>query len=419
MFLNLGLGRMGCLAASLTANNLALNLDFMSGAFPGQVTFARASDASEFNASGLLNVVTTDVARLTHNPATLARLGYLNEPQSTNLCLWSEDLNNGVWTKGNASVNPDVVVAPDGATTADVIVENTAVSAFHYIAQAFTKAAASTTYILSGFCSSTNRDLVIYLQSGGSNGGNVRVRPSTGVIVGAAARFGFGWSAPSATFTDLGGGECYFTLKLTSDALTTLAVQFALYNAAFSYTGDGTSGVAVWGVQLVAASIPSSYAPTAGASATRAADDAQVTGATFSSAWSAASGAIAVRGIVPTVSAASTLFQCDDGTANNRISLQVNASGKAIFEVVTGGVTQCSIDAGSVTANTAFTLACRYGLNDFAASLNGAGEVTDVVGTVPTVDRARLGASSAATSQVTLAYARLYRVAPPLAALSA
>lgn len=36
----------------------------------------------------------------------------------------------------------------------------------------------------------------------------------------------------------------------------------------------------------------------------------------------------------------------------------------------------------------------RYGANDFSASLNGAACVTDTAGTVPTVDRARLGADT-------------------------
>lgn len=43
---------------------------------------------------------------------------------------------------------------------------------------------------------------------------------------------------------------------------------------------------------------------------------------------------------------------------------------------------------------TAFKVAMRYGANDFSGSLNGAACVTDTGGTVPTVDRCRLGADT-------------------------
>lgn len=268
------------LLKALPPSTAAFDANFAAGVFDPRITFTRASDATYVNSAGNVATATTDGPRTHYDPVTLECLGYLNEPQRTNLCLWSEDLSNAAWTKGQATISADAAVAPTGTTVADVIVENTAVGVFHYIAQSFTKAAAATTYTLSGYCSSANRDLVIYLQSSGAAGANVRVSPVSGTAA-SAATFGAGWSSPSATFTSVGGGRYRFTLTATSDSLTTLVAQFALYNGAFSYTGDGTSGVAVWGVQLEAASTASSYIPTAGTSATRAADFALVDVATW------------------------------------------------------------------------------------------------------------------------------------------
>lgn len=322
------------LLKALPPSTAAFDANLAAGVFDPRITFTRASDATYVNSAGNVATATTDGPRTHYDPVTLECLGYLNEPQRTNLCLWSEDLSNAAWTKGQATISADAAVAPTGTTVADVIVENTAVGVFHYIAQSFTKAAAATTYTLSGYCSSANRDLVIYLQSSGAAGANVRVSPVSGTAA-SAATFGAGWSSPSATFTSVGGGRYRFTLTATSDSLTTLVAQFALYNAAFSYTGDGTSGVAVWGVQLEVASTASSYIPTTGTSATRAADNAQMTGAAFSSWFNSAQGCFVAEYAATALSGPGGVFAANDGTGNNRVDYR---AGQDLAAITSGGV---------------------------------------------------------------------------------
>ena len=76
----------------LSFSNAALNLDLLSGSLDSRVTFTRASGATRFNASGVLETVATNVPRFDHDPVTLAPRGLLIEGARTNLLLNSATL---------------------------------------------------------------------------------------------------------------------------------------------------------------------------------------------------------------------------------------------------------------------------------------------------------------------------------------
>ena len=86
-----------------------------------------------------------------------------------------------------------------------------------------------------------------------------------------------------------------------------------------------------------------------------------------------------------------TVFAADDNTANEMIRLRTEGT-NPFFKVTDGGSDLVAIDAGAVVANTPFKLAGAYKLNDFASSINGGAAVTDTSGTIPTVNRMRIGA---------------------------
>ncbi len=70
----------------------ALRLDFVNdvftpGGFGSVITFARASAATYFDATGALQTAAADAPRLDHDPVTLARRGLLIEGARTNLFL--------------------------------------------------------------------------------------------------------------------------------------------------------------------------------------------------------------------------------------------------------------------------------------------------------------------------------------------
>lgn len=152
------------------------------------------------------------------------------------------------------------------------------------------------------------------------------------------------------------------------------------------------SGTVKW-ANLEVGSSATSFIPTAGAAATRNADNVVIS--TISPWFNASEGTVVVEGDVNATTADGTarvLWGFSDGTFNESIYVTRNASAASLSSnVIDGGVNQASLNAGNVTANTAFKSAVAYKVNDFAHSLNGAAVVTDTSGTLPTVTGLTIG----------------------------
>ena len=225
--------------------------------------------------------VINSAPRFDHNPTTGESLGLLVREQRTNLLLRSEEFGT-TWTATRASVSTDATLAPSGATTADKLVEDTTATNTHQIQQTVTLVA-NTTYATSFYIKSSERTELRLLFSAGTDGINAAFNLSTGVAT-AQANTGLGVIA-SATLTPVGNGWFRATATgiispLSTSATLTLRL---LSSGSNSYTGDGTSGLFLWGAQLEAGAFATSYIPTTTATVTRAADVASITGSNFSS----------------------------------------------------------------------------------------------------------------------------------------
>lgn len=144
--------------------------------------------------------------------------------------------------------------------------------------------------------------------------------------------------------------------------------------------------------QLEAGSFPTSYIPTGGSAATRAADAASLSGTNFSEWYRQDEGTF-----VATASRASTgrSFTVSDGTANENMRVNLSASSplRPDWQVIDAGTTQVATSSTpNVPLNSNFTFAAAYKKDDFAISVNGTAVVTDTGGTVPLVDRMHLSA---------------------------
>lgn len=190
---------------------------------------------------------------------------------ATNLLLYSDDISNAAWVKGNVTVNSNASMGPNGEITADKVVEaaTTAAHIFYQLSTTpanvertlsfYAKAAGRTT-----FTAEMDRDgggIDMVTATFNLSNGTV----STGNTYGTASGV-----APSIVY--VGNGWYFCTLSGTCSTSAGTSVRTLVYiNNATSYTGDGVSGIAFAGMQLEAGSSASSRIPTTSATATRSA----------------------------------------------------------------------------------------------------------------------------------------------------
>jgi hypothetical protein len=226
------------------------------------LTVTRATSATRVNANGIIETVGANVSRVDYSGGGCPSI--LVEPQRTNLSLQSEDFSNAVYIKVGSTISTNVAVAPDGTTTADKLVENTSTGLHSCVIIATQSTSGDYTY--SVFVKPDGRTKIRLTESF-SIGGNIQFDLTTGTFTttapaknGKIEAYANGWYKCSATWTFTGGATTQIFLDLVNSSNTS------------NYTGNGTSGVCVWGSQLEPGSNSTSYIKTTTATVTRNAD---------------------------------------------------------------------------------------------------------------------------------------------------
>ena len=166
---------------------------------------------------------------------------------------YSEELDQaGDWIPARSSISADAIASPGGAVTADKLVENGDASTTHYLRQIFTGNVGWHTY--SSYAKAGERTWLYQMIYAGAE---------------YAAYFNLGTGAIG---TLVGGATATITLvadgwyRVTVSANLNAAVAFthsglASGNNGISYSGDGSSGLYLWGQQLELGSIATTYQP--------------------------------------------------------------------------------------------------------------------------------------------------------------
>jgi hypothetical protein len=327
---------------------------------------------------------TTDrlnVPRLTYQNGGGGCPSLLLEKQSTNLVTYSEQFDNGAWSKSGVTVTANDTTSPDGTQNADKVVENTANSS-HGCYQGAT-VTNGIPYTWSGFIKAGERTKVrLYAESSSApyvsfNLSDGTITNTSGSITGSIENFGNGWYRCIATTTTT-GTTAYFNINAL-DA-----------SGNISYTGDGTSGFYIWGAQIEASSYPTSYIPTTSSSATRVADACFKTG--ISSLIGQTEGTLFFE-LQRNDTDNDTRLQISDGTSNNWlfVSIETGLNTRAYCNV--GGVNQFSA-YGSVVSNSTHKVAFAYKSNDFKVYIDGVAVITQTSGSVPACNQLDVGSGA-------------------------
>jgi hypothetical protein len=353
-----------------------------TGALGGDWTLSRSGSASTVNGSGTIVSVAVNAPRFWHDPGTLAPNGLLIERAATN-----QSVNLSQWSSNNSSFEAASGTAPDGSAAQRLRATGNwdvsrRLSGFY---------PGNGTWCCSLFGRPDTGSSRIALDMAWEPFSRAPFDVATGVqqsagTVGLAARVG------AAAYP--GGWQRIFGSHAVSGNLYSV-VDARIANETAQW-GANTVGDAVrlFGVQVEAGERPTSYIPTTTGAVSRGADLCTAVG---SFANSAHAGCLELRfphGTGPTEII--TLWQSDDGTEANRITLAWNGPlSRYELTVRRAGVTQAQLAIAGDTQGLN-RLAWSAANGDFGLAVNGTLASRSSAGLLPTGQSVvRLGASHA------------------------
>ena len=340
----------------------------------------------------VLQTAASGVPRFEHNPVTGESLGLEIEEQRTNLLTYSEQFDNAAWTKSNTTVTANTIVAPDGTLTGDKVVESNSTSRHEItLASAIAGATAGATYTLSLFAKAAGRSYVeVFFATGEITNNPYAIFDLANGTVSYSS---------GATASIISTGNGFYRCSITAIPLSTTITPFlGIVNTAStarlnSYTGDGFSGIYIWGAQLEAGAFPTSYIPTVASQVTRAADSAVMTGANFSSWYRQGQGTLFAEASSVSPEAGNFITSISQaGSSSNMVALTMT-SGKPSSLIITNAATQTLTSISSVTlqSNVAFKDSVAYSTNNASVAGNGVGSALISTLLVPRVEQLNIG----------------------------
>jgi hypothetical protein len=223
----------------------------------------------------------------------------LIEESRQNLLTYSEDFSDASWIKVSSSISTNQIASPDGLITAEKLVEDTA-NAQHFVLK--TRTGSNETVTFSVFCKAAERTRV-FLQLSNSVNATAQVvyNLSTGTA-GSPNSSNADYSNISASMIAYPNGWYRCILTATKGSVNTNnypTISTVNNSGSAVYTGDGTSGIYIWGPQVEEGAFPTSYIPTSASTVTRSADTANISGTNFSNFFNSTEGTLFVDSEMP------------------------------------------------------------------------------------------------------------------------
>ena len=185
-----------------------------------------------------------------------------------NLITYSNTFTNAIWSATAATPSTTVATTdPTGGSNAYKLVA-TAVSGSHLIANLYATTS-NTAYTYSFYAKSAEYTFVQIDMSDNSTGDVFFIANLSAGTIGTVGSNG-SWTKAAGTITSVGNGWYRLSLTGTKGAGSSLLPKIQLVNnsSATSFTGDGTSGVYIYGGQLEQGAVAANYVPTTTAAIT-------------------------------------------------------------------------------------------------------------------------------------------------------
>lgn len=193
-------------------------------------------------------------SRVTFSRASTATYwdGVTQTKAEENLLKYSQDFDNAVWGQTSVTITANTTTAPDGTTTADSLVTANGSSGLWYLQQIPAVAAPALFSIYAK--ANTANHIGVAL---GNSGVFAGVDLSTGTVTLQGSGY-------VVTTTLIGGGWYRVTVAVAGggDRARIFASTTPITVANQPVTGDGTSGIYIWGAQLEQRSQATAYTPT-------------------------------------------------------------------------------------------------------------------------------------------------------------
>ena len=237
-------------------NNAAGNLEPVD--LNSFMTFTRASTATVVGPDGLIKEVASNVPRYGYDPVTGEALGLLIEEQRTNLLPGSLERLHTWYLYGTDPIRSSIL-SPDGKLNAFKLTERAVSGAVEYYMRSNVSNNGTAGQ---SFCAS------VYVHTSSERTPRLRVThvfcatPTTEVSFNISTR---SFDTPSGYVTSTGysdAGNGWLRIWLVYTLPTASVTEWGLNLQGGTTTGDGVSGVLIYGPQLEIGSFPTSYIPT-------------------------------------------------------------------------------------------------------------------------------------------------------------
>jgi hypothetical protein len=299
----------------------------------------------------------------------------LLEPQRTNVSLNSETFGASTGT----TIVLNNTASPDGYVSADKLVEDTSTGVhITAIGGALGGSVDSSVYSVSVFAKAAGRTRLNIFDNNQTSAGTTNFDIANGVVIsgtGKIENYGNGWYRCSI-----------FPAKTNS---TNANTQIRLIDSGtnVSYTGNGTSGVFLWGAQVEAGAYATSYIPTLGTSVTRVEESALKTG--ISSLIGATEGVMFVDINFTAKSDNNPAYIQIWNSQAERLGLFYSFSANLIRPYLVTASGSIDFTLGfTPTIGQRYKMAFAYKANDYAFFVNGTQVTIDARATVPTAGSA-------------------------------